>query len=88
MRCELREVDFALLLISNDNSYMYGIQVVWDYKNPTRKDDQWHSMIEMKDWLQNQFKLNRGYQFISHNEQFSYVVFEERKNMLLFKMAF
>ena len=66
----------------------FCLRITWDYKNPERKDDQWHTLVEFKDWLHAQFGLNRGYRYVVFNELFHYVYFRHRDDMMLFKLVF
>ncbi len=66
----------------------FCLRITWDYRNPERENDQWLTRIEFKDWLQNQFMLNRGYEYLPFNELFHYVYFSKRDDMMLFKLVF
>jgi len=68
--------------------FRFGLSIIWDYENPEQANDQWHTSIVFKDWLVNQFQLNRGYRYQRWNEMYHYVYFTKREDAMLFKLTF
>lgn len=83
-----------MYVLQVEQSYDIATKKVVDYirikwHNDLGSDDLWKCKLGMKDWLQDQFGLNRGYDFLYDDVTAeTNVWFDDPKDLILFKVVF
>ncbi|MNK47826.1 hypothetical protein D3C87_666460 [compost metagenome] len=88
MRYEIYDMSNSGYFDTGLEDYIHRLGIYWPDLRSDGMEVRRRQLMDMRDWLQDQYGLNRGYRVVDAENKVIHLYFRDKRAMVLFKVVF